>query len=993
MTDLASLGFRVDSSGLRRGAGDLDRFGNSGDRVDRTATRLSSRTFPALISVVGVASAALGGLTFGRIISEFASFEQGMQNVGAVSSATTMQLEALSDEALRAAASTRFNPAQTTKALYALASSGQAVEEQMASLPNVLNLAEAGQADLGRATELTTATINQFNLEAEDSGRVADVFVAAIAASSLNVNRLQVAMRNAGPTAAALGQSLEATTATLGILTTSFGNGERAGTGFRAILNELPDKAAELGISIKNANGQFKPMVDILEELENKGITANKAVSDFGAEAGPALAALITQGSAALREMEGQLQSTGQAADTAAKQMDTLRGDMDAFGSAVDVAFIKIGDAQSTVLRGAIQQATDLVRLWSGYGDTLGDAAEQTEALADASAVLGIVLSVSLASALTKSAAAMVARKIATVQGINADAAASAALLRRTGAEKAVALALVNTSRIDVAATAGTNAHTFATTQLSIARQRAAVAAGAHAAATATATQAITVATVAARGLAGAMALLGGPIGIALIAAGSLYYFRDALFDTSPELKGLTEDTKKLVAELGKATKAQRELINAGFQQSVKDQRTAILDAEQAIVSVNARLEDFRRSVGENVPDAVFNSNSAVQSLREELTDAGLTIDNANSKIDAITKNQKEFWEEVEKTSGKIDDLTGSTDGLTGSTGAASAAIQLELTFLRAHNALIESGVSATEAEVAIRETKQELQLESKGLTAAEAVEYVALGNAIDDATEAEKRRQAALMASTKIGVEDDPMLARIAAQKRGQDIMVQDKKDFATATQRLDQSILASASSTASGLASVIAESQGKQSKAYQAAFLLQQGFAIASSIVNTQMAAAAAVALPPIGLGPVLGAPYAATIEALGAANVAIIAAQTVSGLASNASGARAMGGSVTGGNSYMVGENGPEVVTMGGSGVVTPSSVGGGGMSVVINDQTTTSTGHDVQTQETTGPEGQRQMQVTIRDTVRRQMMQGEFDRQLGSKFDLKSKGRRV
>jgi len=69
------------------------------------------------------------------------------------------------------------------------------------------------------------------------------------------------------------------------------------------------------------------------------------------------------------------------------------------------------------------------------------------------------------------------------------------------------------------------------------------------------------------------------------------------------------------------------------------------------------------------------------------------------------------------------------------------------------------------------------------------------------------------------------------------------------------------------------------------------------------------------------------------------------------------------------------------------------GGGGISVTINDQTTTSTGHDVQTQETTGPEGQRQMQITIRDTVRRQVMSGEFDKQLGSKFDLKSKGRRV
>ena len=81
------------------------------------------------------------------------------------------------------------------------------------------------------------------------------------------------------------------------------------------------------------------------------------------------------------------------------------------------------------------------------------------------------------------------------------------------------------------------------------------------------------------------------------------------------------------------------------------------------------------------------------------------------------------------------------------------------------------------------------------------------------------------------------------------------------------------------------------------------------------------------------------------------------------------------------------------MGGSGVVTPSSVGGGGMSVVINDQTTTSTGHDVQTQETTGPEGQRQMEVTIRNTVRKQVMKGEYNKQLGSQFHLKSKGRRV
>jgi hypothetical protein len=163
---------------------------------------------------------------------------------------------------------------------------------------------------------------------------------------------------------------------------------------------------------------------------------------------------------------------------------------------------------------------------------------------------------------------------------------------------------------------------------------------------------------------------------------------------------------------------------------------------------------------------------------------------------------------------------------------------------------------------------------------------------------------------------------------------------------------------------------------------FSTWKAMATAQAVVSTALAVSNALASAP----PPFNFALAATVGALGAVQVAQIQGTEYQG-------ARAMGGSVTGGNSYMVGENGPEVVTMGGSGVVTPSSVGGGSTNIVINDQTSTSSGHDFQTQETAGPEGQRQMQVTIRDTVRRQVMQGEFDRQLGSKFDLKSKGRRV
>ncbi len=407
--EVAALGFKVDSAPIARARDEFGRFVKASGQAESAAKAWGSTTSKAgaaaraandnaARSAQGMASAfqiatravaTFGGalaaaLLGGRGLREFAEFEQGLRNVAAVSGATADELDQLDSAALRAAASTRFNPRQTTEALYALASSGQSAGQQIATLPNVLNLAEAGQASLAQSTELVTSTLNVFGIAAENSTRVVDTFVASIGASALNVPRLQVALRNAAPTAAALNQSLEGTTAVLGTLTTAFGNGERAGTGFRAILTELPEKAKAMGVAIKGSNGEFLPFVDILRKIEQRGVTAGNAVELFGAEAGPALAALIKTGSAALSEMEGRIQSSGQAAEVAAKQLDTLSGDIAGLQSAISVAFVEIGRAESGFARSTIQTVTNLIRLWSGYGDTLGEAREATERLSAA---------------------------------------------------------------------------------------------------------------------------------------------------------------------------------------------------------------------------------------------------------------------------------------------------------------------------------------------------------------------------------------------------------------------------------------------------------------------------------------------------------------------------------------------------------------------------------------------------------------------------------
>lgn len=150
-------------------------------------------------------------------------------------------------------------------------------------------------------------------------------------------------------------------------------------------------------------------------------------------------------------------------------------------------------------------------------------------------------------------------------------------------------------------------------------------------------------------------ALLGAVIAIGSGIAGA---FARSMMTGSDSTENLTEKTRELVKELGRATERQREFINVGFQKEILEQERQVRQAKDTIVEMNARLEDFRRAAGDNVPDAVFNSNSAVKSLREEIEQARLVIDNANSSTEAITKAQKEFWEAVEESGKKTEETT-----------------------------------------------------------------------------------------------------------------------------------------------------------------------------------------------------------------------------------------------------------------------------------------------------------------------------------------------
>lgn len=126
-------------------------------------------------------------------------------------------------------------------------------------------------------------------------------------------------------------------------------------------------------------------------------------------------------------------------------------------------------------------------------------------------------------------------------------------------------------------------------------------------------------------------------------------------------------------------------------------------------------------------------------------------------------------------------------------------------------------------------------------------------------------------------------------------------------------QAALGAAGALFGNLAAIAKEGGKKQFDEYKA-------LASAQAAISAALAISQALAAVP----PPLNIVLASSIGALTAVQIAKINQQEYTG-------ARALGGQVQGGNKYLVGENGPEVVTMGANGYVTPNSQLGGGTQV--------------------------------------------------------------
>lgn len=350
-------------------------------RGEMKKSSASSKQLSKDMKAIQVASLAVGTAVvagIGASVAVAANFEQSMARVSAVSGATGEDFERLEAIAKKMGAETQFSASQAAEALTYLSMAGFSVNDQIGSLPSVLNLAAAAQIDLGRSADIVSNIMTGFGISADDTGHAVDVLVKTMTSANTDLPMLGDAMKYVAPVAKSLGLSIEQTAAAVGKMSDAGIQGSQAGTSLRAALLSLAnpvgqtEKAMEaLGVNVQTADGAMKPLPqligDIGRKLEGMGDAQKTATMAqlVGTEAASGFIALLSVGEEGLQEYTRTLENAGGTAERVAKtQMDTLHGSFLEFQSALEGVGIAVGEEFLPVFTDLVRFGTDLVRMF-----------------------------------------------------------------------------------------------------------------------------------------------------------------------------------------------------------------------------------------------------------------------------------------------------------------------------------------------------------------------------------------------------------------------------------------------------------------------------------------------------------------------------------------------------------------------------------------------------------------------------------------------------
>ncbi|OUB48015.1 phage tail tape measure protein [Bacillus thuringiensis] len=270
---------------IHRATGELNRFENElrqsnheleqqGNRLLNFGTRME--TLGNHLQNAGMQiGMVFGGMTYaiGRglksAVEESMNFEQQMANVKAVSGSTGEEMKKLSELAVNMGETTKYSSVQAGQGIEELIKAGVSLTDIInGGLEGALNLATAGELELGEAAEIASTALNAFKADHLSVADAANILSGAANASATDVRELKYGLSASSAVAAGAGMTFKDTATTLAVFAQNGLKGSDAGTSLKTMLmrlnpttKEAYNQMRDLGLITYNAQAGYDFLV------------------------------------------------------------------------------------------------------------------------------------------------------------------------------------------------------------------------------------------------------------------------------------------------------------------------------------------------------------------------------------------------------------------------------------------------------------------------------------------------------------------------------------------------------------------------------------------------------------------------------------------------------------------------------------------------------------------------------------------------------------
>lgn len=282
-------------------------------------------------------------------VGSIVEFEFANSRLAAILGTTSDNIKELTADAKRLGAMTKYTASEATELQIELAKLGFTRKEVLQATESVLRFAQATGAELGEAAALSGAALRMFDADTRETERYVSAMAVATTKSALSFNYLATALPIVGPVAKSFNFTIEDTLALLGKLADAGFDASMSATATRNILLNLADGSGKLALALGKPVKTLPDLVDGLKTLRDRGVDLNTSYELTDKRSVSAFNAFLTSADKLVPLREQITGVDEELAGMAHTMEDNVKGSIASLSSAWEALMLTFSNSKGTM--------------------------------------------------------------------------------------------------------------------------------------------------------------------------------------------------------------------------------------------------------------------------------------------------------------------------------------------------------------------------------------------------------------------------------------------------------------------------------------------------------------------------------------------------------------------------------------------------------------------------------------------------------------------